>query len=82
MTIVSDPSISASHSLDAAQSSGDGRVKATDTLLPVLRVIPEACYVRSDRKAWQLVARAVVIWCVAMAGLASTNVWYLVLALR
>ena len=85
MTIVSDPSLAASHSPDAAPAEPpadtDRRVKATDTLLPVLRVIPEECYVRSDRKAWQLVARAVVIWSAVMAGLASTNAWYLVLPL-
>ena len=71
-------SITVSPPLHAAASSP---VTSNDTLLPVLRVIPQQCYERSNRKAAALVARAVSLWTVAIAALAFTNSWYLVVPL-
>lgn len=54
---------------------------AVDSLLPVLRVIPPECYERSNARAWWLVARAVGLWLLALAGLATADAWFLVVPL-
>src|SRR5450759_2510698 len=60
--------------------TGTGR-RSTDSLLPVLRVIPARCYERSTAKGLAYVARAVVIYLAALTLLALTNTWWLLLPL-
>ncbi len=56
-------------------------LRASDSLLPVLRVIPEQCYERSNSRAWALVAQAVAVWGVLLTALVFADAWYFVLPL-
>jgi omega-6 fatty acid desaturase (delta-12 desaturase) len=55
--------------------------KNTDSLLPVLRVIPARCYERSTAKGLAYVTRAVVVYLATLTLLTLTNTWWLVLPL-
>ena len=60
--------------------SGTGR-RSTDSLLPVLRVIPSHCYERSTVKGVAYVVRAIVVYAAVLTLLALTNTWWLILPL-
>jgi omega-6 fatty acid desaturase (delta-12 desaturase) len=55
--------------------------KSTDSLSPVLRAIPARCHERSTAKGLAYVARALVVYLGALALLALTDTWWLVLPL-
>ncbi|MGQ0826467.1 MAG: fatty acid desaturase [Actinomycetota bacterium] len=57
------------------------RPARSDTLAPVLRVIPERCYARNTAKGLAYICRAVAIYAVALTALVLTNTWWLVIPL-
>jgi omega-6 fatty acid desaturase (delta-12 desaturase) len=63
----------AADTLPQAPTSGE----RPGSLLPVLRVIPPDCYRHSAARAWGRIARTLALYAVALAGLALTETWWL-----
>lgn len=62
---------------EPATSVGRGK----NTLLPVLRVIPEQCYQRPTRRGMVLVVRSLAIYAAILVGLVFADAWYFVVPL-
>ena len=65
----------------AENSSPSAPAERPTGLKPVLDVIPDRCYERSTMRGLGLVVRDLVLYAAAIAGLAVTDRWYLLVPL-